>query len=86
MEERFRVLQESGFGEVERQMKVLQENGYTIKRIDSGMVPFCEGADGQPVLVPGWSIVAERPLVKPPRCRARRDLEDPSRWLWEEWD
>ena len=80
-EERFRVLKESGYKTVEKTMAILQEQGYRIKRIDSGMVPFCEGADGQPVLVEGWSIVTERPRPKSPPS-ATPSQGDTAPWLW----
>lgn len=64
MEENFRVLEESGYKEVERQKEILRKNGYKIKCEVHGMVPFCEGADGLPVMLPGWTIVTERPPAK----------------------
>ena len=91
MVERFRVLQENGYGEVERQMQILQENGYTIKWIENGMVPFCMGSDGQPVMVPGWSIVAERPRPEQTCTTPSQGAgyttpnrgADAAPWLWE---
>ena len=82
MEERFRVLKESGYDTVKLTIAILEQNGYTIKRIDDGMVPFCEGADGQPVLVKGWSIVAERPQPKQTPSASGQDAAYPTPWLW----
>ena len=64
MEENFRVLEESGYKEVERQKKILIKNGYRIKGETHGLVPFCEGKDGLPVMLPGWTIITERPPLR----------------------
>ena len=83
MEERFRVLKESGYDTVKLTVAILEQNGYTIKQIEEGMVPFCEGADGQPVLVRGWSIVAERPKPEQTSPAFNQDTAYPTPWLWK---
>lgn len=84
MEERFRVLEENGYAHVERTVQILEENGYIIKRLpkesEIGSVPFCEGADGKPVMLPGWSIVAERPSQ--PATTSNNDRGYAAPWLW----
>lgn len=68
MEERFRVWEECGRDELDREIEVLKDHGYKIMSVMHGKMPFCMGRDGLPVMADGWEVVAERPpLSEAPR-------------------
>ena len=84
MEERFLVLRESGYGTVELMVDILQQNGYAIREIVEGMVPFCEGMDGQPVMIQGWSIVTEKSqLLEQENPAPSQGAGYTTPWLWK---